>query len=46
MDSREKDDLYSDIDSNDDMTDSEKRDAYFSEIDEREQEEQWQNGFN
>ena len=39
----DKDKLYETIDNEEDMTDQEKRDAYFSEIEEQEAEEKWQN---
>ena len=36
--------LYSRIDEEDEMTDDEKREAYYAEIEERDQLEEWENG--
>lgn len=41
----DKDKLYDLIDKDDELTDKEKRDAYFSEIEEHEAEEEWQNQY-
>jgi hypothetical protein len=41
----DKDKLYDLIDQDDEMTDKEKRDAYFGEIEESELEQEWQNQY-
>jgi len=43
MNNAEKEDLYDRIDEDDEMSDSEKRETYFAEVEEQEDRDRWEN---